>query len=97
MASPQPPTTASAPTKKEKVRACILSTFDRNPPKSGPETAPKDKWPDAVRWDTKANEIAKCIKGKFVGANQAELKELLLDNHATARKTLIDRLSAKLS
>jgi hypothetical protein len=90
------PHVTSQPTKKQKVRACVLATFDKKPPKTWPETAPKDKWPDPVRWDAKANDIAKCVKRKFPGADQAELKEMLLDNHTTKkRELLIDRLTAK--
>lgn len=84
-------------TKKGKVRACVLAIFDKSAPKSGPETPPKDKWPTEQRWDAQANEIAKCIKRKFPKADQAEIKNVLLDSHASPRKTLIDRVASKLA
>jgi hypothetical protein len=89
------PRAPAGPTKKRKVLDCIVATF--SPPTPGPDLAPKDKWPDAARWDAKANDIAKCIKRKFPSADQVALKELLLSNHTTAIKTIVDRLVAKLT
>lgn len=87
-------TESPAPEAKEgKVRSCVLLTLDKEPPKTGPDSAPKDKWPELHRWDTKANEIAKCIKRKFKSADQVAVKELLLDNHGSARKAIIKKVA----